>query len=70
VLKDGCPFVHLVRSMHKAETEERLTSAGTEMTVRSPRGRTPVLVHERGRDPALLIERLKGILNAESLVRS
>jgi len=49
---------------------ERLTSAGTEITVCSPRGRNAVLVHERGRDPALLIERLEGILKAESLVRA
>jgi hypothetical protein len=48
---------------------EKSTSSGTEITVRSPRGRTAVLVHERGRDPALLIERLEGILNAESLAR-
>ena len=49
---------------------ERLTSAGTEITVRSPRGRNAVLVHESGRDPALLIERLEGILNAELLAKS
>jgi len=49
---------------------ERLTSAGTEITVRSPRGRMAVLIHEGGRDPALLIESLQGILDAESLARS
>ena len=49
---------------------EKLTSAGTEITVRSPLGRTAVLIHEGGRDPNLLIERLQGILNAESLSRS
>jgi len=49
---------------------EKFTSAGTEMTVRSPRGRTAVLIHEGGRDPASLIERLQGILDAESLAKS
>jgi hypothetical protein len=29
-----------------------------------------VLIHEGGRDPALLIERLQGILDAESLAKS
>jgi hypothetical protein len=49
---------------------EKLTSAGTEITVRSPRGRTAVLIHEGGRDPTLLIDRLQGILDAESLAAS
>jgi hypothetical protein len=49
---------------------EKFTYPGIEITVRSPGGRTAVLVHERGRDPALLIERLEGILNFESLARS
>ena len=53
-----------------AIVSEKLTSAGTELTVRSPRGRTAVLIHEGGRDPALLIERLQGILDAESLAKS
>lgn len=49
---------------------EKFTSAGTELTVRSPRGRIAVLIHEGSRDPALLIERLQGLLDAESLSRS
>lgn len=49
---------------------EKFTSAGTELTVRSPAGRIAVLVHERGGDPARLIERLEGILTAESLMTS
>lgn len=49
---------------------QKLTSAGTEITVRFPHRRTAVLVHERGRAPSLLIERLEGILNAESLAKS